>query len=371
MAFDLDKQLGTNNSLKETYKNSAFYFEIPVPAGEYALGSIPNQTVGDTTIFNNGAYLMYLDIGNNAKLEVSRTTIIESMTTKIQTIKTFTGVSIVSAASASNYSNSYCIVLKSGIKGDVEYTLDNNTNVGTVNVDTSIYNSTDNIVGVSFKKGQYSVNLETGKDTDQKQEKEATTIQIDQPKVKTITKDRVSFYDYYDSYSVTNILEVTKTTRTTEEGKEESTPYDIFKAQKNKDGNVSSPSEPPLAFMDKTNTNQLDLSSDKNISDFLGTYDTEIMETKSQENVAFSFSMQSEILGDIEIDFTPVTSLNKDQNSNRYIINGYAISITAKDSTQGSILIYDVKRNGNSYTITFNGANLEEETLTITIPQSA
>jgi hypothetical protein len=48
-------------------QGAAYYFEIPVNSGEYALGSVPGS---------NGAYLMYLDISANAQ-PVSRTVITE------------------------------------------------------------------------------------------------------------------------------------------------------------------------------------------------------------------------------------------------------------------------------------------------------
>ena len=47
--------------------NAMYYFEIPVNAGEYALGSVSGGT---------GAYLIYLDISANAQ-EVNRTTVTE------------------------------------------------------------------------------------------------------------------------------------------------------------------------------------------------------------------------------------------------------------------------------------------------------
>ena len=52
-------------------KNAVYYFEIPVNAGEYALGS---ASTGD------GAYLMYLDIGANAAEKGTRTVISERIT---------------------------------------------------------------------------------------------------------------------------------------------------------------------------------------------------------------------------------------------------------------------------------------------------
>lgn len=44
-----------------TYEGAAYYFEIPVKAGEYAICCDTGET-------NNGAYLMYLDVGANGNL---------------------------------------------------------------------------------------------------------------------------------------------------------------------------------------------------------------------------------------------------------------------------------------------------------------
>ncbi|MBR3646234.1 MAG: hypothetical protein IKN54_07420, partial [Lachnospiraceae bacterium] len=67
LAFDTDwiTHPGTNTQLGDT---NLYYFEIPVNAGEFALGSVEGRT---------GAYLLYLDIAANAQ-RVYRATVIEN-----------------------------------------------------------------------------------------------------------------------------------------------------------------------------------------------------------------------------------------------------------------------------------------------------
>ena len=56
--FDMSWLKDHSYATNATGYNKAFYFEIPVNAGEFALGSVDGKTFG--------AYLMYLDIGANA-----------------------------------------------------------------------------------------------------------------------------------------------------------------------------------------------------------------------------------------------------------------------------------------------------------------
>ena len=87
---------------------AAYYYEIPMNDGEYALGSVDGMY---------GAYLMYLDIGANAK-KVFRTEIIEYFKW-IDEIYSYPRGVFVMAAGTTNASdqNSYCICLKDSYNG--------------------------------------------------------------------------------------------------------------------------------------------------------------------------------------------------------------------------------------------------------------
>lgn len=81
MLFDTE-WIGTGAEIVE---NAVYYFEIPVNAGEYALGSV---TGGD------GAYLMYLDISANRQV-LDKTTIVEVVKTTVYSYHYPLGVAFV------------------------------------------------------------------------------------------------------------------------------------------------------------------------------------------------------------------------------------------------------------------------------------
>ena len=92
------------NSLTSNY---AYYFEIPMNDGEYCLGSVNGGT---------GAYLMYLDIGGNAK-KTFRTEIIEYFKLIEEIYSYPRGVGLISAGSQANDMNSFCVCMKSTYNG--------------------------------------------------------------------------------------------------------------------------------------------------------------------------------------------------------------------------------------------------------------
>ena len=116
------------NTLTQYY---AYYFEIPVNAGEYCLGSVPGGT---------GGYLLYLDIGANAA-KTNRTILYEKFVVTESTYSFPAGVSLISLPSPSSpdltptttviditqlvdASDSACMVIKATALGD--YGIDRN-----------------------------------------------------------------------------------------------------------------------------------------------------------------------------------------------------------------------------------------------------
>ena len=101
----------------------SYYFDIAMNDGEYALGSVPNGGVG--------AYLMYLDIGANAK-KMFRTEIIEyfKMIDELYIHPKGITLTAVSAGITSTDKNAYCIcisdvytgtlTMEKVVNGDVE-----------------------------------------------------------------------------------------------------------------------------------------------------------------------------------------------------------------------------------------------------------
>ncbi len=110
--FDMD-WLKTPNITK----NCGYYFEVPVNAGEYALGSVEGGT---------GAYLLYLDLSANAQ-EVERTKVTEIVTETVTMHSYASGVTVDGADAAGiaftmkpSYTGSFTV--GSGANGTVTYT---------------------------------------------------------------------------------------------------------------------------------------------------------------------------------------------------------------------------------------------------------
>ncbi len=108
---------GSNVSLT---KNAAYYFEIAMNDGEYALGSVEGKA---------GAYLMYLDIGANAA-KTERTILSEHMYIEESEMEYPLGVAIVSSPSTltetiktNNQEHNYlaCVEIEAGHHGVVSF----------------------------------------------------------------------------------------------------------------------------------------------------------------------------------------------------------------------------------------------------------
>ncbi|MBQ2493862.1 MAG: hypothetical protein II520_01355, partial [Bacilli bacterium] len=74
--------------------DALYYFEIPVFAGEYALGSVPSSNSSNTA---KGAYLMYLDIGASAA-RVNRTIVLQTITKNTDVFIYPRGIAIIANA---------------------------------------------------------------------------------------------------------------------------------------------------------------------------------------------------------------------------------------------------------------------------------
>lgn len=121
LRLDSAKQLGKQNSNYTT--DRIYYFEFPMNAGEYCLGSVDGGT---------GAYLLYLDIGANAA-KTQRTTIYEHFTVvenhytypagvALQPLPSTYTATVATITTVVDASDSACVVIKA-------------TSVGTFNID--------------------------------------------------------------------------------------------------------------------------------------------------------------------------------------------------------------------------------------------
>ena len=134
--------------------NRSYYFEIPVNAGEYALGSTQGET---------GAYLVYLDLAANAQL-VERDKTCEEITKSSASSTIPNGVELIDSkvefnSTAINPFNSAFVSINNGTSGSIEYDKDGNvishsatsgTTAEYVNVHGTLIDGNDNTMTVPW-----------------------------------------------------------------------------------------------------------------------------------------------------------------------------------------------------------------------------
>lgn len=140
LVFDLDwirdfKESGapynTTSSGSNTYYNcfdkALVYFELPLNAGEYALGP-------DTQ--REGGYLLYLDIGANAQ-KITRITTYQIVEEYERMYQYPVGVAIVNGTTAIPDIKSSCLEIKSNYSGTITYARDSSGNLVITTTNTS------------------------------------------------------------------------------------------------------------------------------------------------------------------------------------------------------------------------------------------
>lgn len=179
---------------------AVYYFEIPVNAGEYALGS---ASTGD------GAYLMYLDIGANAAEKGTRTVISERITVN----EKISSVPKVGAAFVADVNGTL-----DDIKFNAAFTLLPSF-VGTVGVSrtqSTVTISSDGGGAANNVTGEYASSGTTLKNGD-------VTLSVDGATSRVTVMDRLSLYDYAG-----NSLIVSQRTITTVDSVVGDTVYEQF-----------------------------------------------------------------------------------------------------------------------------------------------
>ena len=129
LVFDLDWIMNPNHT-GDTYflvQNAVYYFEIPVNAGEYALGA--HTRTGTSS--SRGAFLLYLDIGANGDEGSGGGASGQTETTMSATAKQYiypNGVDFLLDGTALNgIENSAAITLPSGTSGDTSFSREGDT----------------------------------------------------------------------------------------------------------------------------------------------------------------------------------------------------------------------------------------------------
>lgn len=164
---------------------AVYYFEIPVNAGEYALGS---ASTGD------GAYLMYLDIGANAAEKGTRTVISERITVN----EKISSVPKVGAAFVADVNGTL-----DDIKFNAAFTLQPSF-VGTVGVSRTQSTVTISSDGGAANNvtGEYASSGTTLKNGDD-------TLSVDGVTSRVTVMDRLSLYDYAGNSLIVSLRTIT------------------------------------------------------------------------------------------------------------------------------------------------------------------
>lgn len=187
MKFDTTWITTPNTSSTEWNNTSVFYFEIPVNAGEYALGSVEGKI---------GAYLMYLDIGANAQL-VNRATVTEKFIQTTYTHKYPTGAT---------FTNDFVTTLTSPIDPSFVGLMTNSKN--SVSVTVSPDNNSLVVTGIDSKNNVYYV--KDGKTVTLNGPPSHTIYSGGKPnKTSSVVIQRTTYYDYnisLDRYTITEVV---------------------------------------------------------------------------------------------------------------------------------------------------------------------
>lgn len=314
VVFDVKKWIEKQSKLTN---DALYYFEIPVNAGEYALGSVSGA---------NGAYLIYLDIGANAQV-VNRTTVTELVKQTRSTYKYAKGISIIDAGTTdTTASNSYCVLIEditSSSGSTVIFFRDSTSSTASVT-----YTNTAEI-SCDYKKEALNLKINN------------TTASIT-PLSETIkTTKRLTYYDYSVNDGTIEVYQLTKETDFDSTTENSTGRYYVIDS----DGNAGDDQTDYSVYdnngkiVDSPTSIEIDTDTDmKQIYQFL---------VESPNGSTEKYTIEFENSGSL-------SSATDDNGYYPYVINGYKFTI--KDSSGADVTCnVTVKQVGDStYTFIFN-----------------
>ena len=312
--FDVESWIEKPSSLTN---NEAYYFEIPVNSGEYALGSVNGKL---------GAYLMYLDIGANAQV-VNRTTVTELVKQTRSTYKYAKGISIIDAGTTDTAdSNSYCVLIEditSSSGSSVTFNRDSTSSSANVT-----YTNTAKI-SCDYKKEALDLKINNA------------TASITPLSESTKTTKRLTYYDYSINDGTIEVYQLTKETDFDSTTENSIGRYYVIDS----DGNAGD--------------DQTDYSVYNDSGTIVDTPTSIEIDTDINMKQIYQFLVESPN-GSTEtytIEFENVGSLSSTIDDNGYypyVINGYKFTIKDSSGTDVTCNV-TVKQVGDStYTFTFN-----------------
>jgi hypothetical protein len=297
-------------------ENAAYYFEIPVDKGEYALGSVPGK---------NGAYLMYLDISANAQ-PISRTVITEYILTVNHRYEYPLGIALVNDPSAS----------KDTIDAlnSVAASLKNNTYNGIFTIAKDANNVTFTTDNVNFSPGYQGDNLILlGKKTD--------GTSFTPPALADIEAERTTSYIKRMTYIDRNLAEPGTTTTVITYN---SAGGAMSFSYTDTNGTTSTPTT--------IVTNTGDLADASTFSET--SIDVSSLATTEASYWYSYFAAKTNVTAAYAFTYTLVDGTVDGQAGKIASITGYTITLTST----GDTLTINVDTLANTYTVTLNGTTV-------------
>ncbi len=193
--IDIQSLASTSDKLN---KAAAYYFEIPVTAGDYVIGSASDSS-------SNNAYLMYLDIGANgnegeSKQTITRTKIFELLEQITQAFTYPTGVYVADFENAAldieKQTQILCIALGSKYTGEAKITRTEDT------ASLTVATSTENNTGVAYYDSDLTLR------NNEKALSDDDYIETDQVITKT---KRLTYYDYNSTTTTLTMFRFSQT----------------------------------------------------------------------------------------------------------------------------------------------------------------
>lgn len=327
-------QIGSGSYSTDVVKR-AFYFEIPVNAGEYALGSVDGK---------EGCYLMYLDIGANAQV-VNRTAVTELVKETRSTYKYAVGISIIKAGMTSGTEdvNSYCILIEdiSSSSGS-EITFDRESSEASSTAKVTYTNEAT--ISCDYKKDSLDLTI-----NDQ-------TCKITPLSSVVKTTSRLTYYDYVLNDGTMQVYQLDKV-----EGFDGTTSSEGQYYMIDADGNKGENQDEYTVYdndgkkIESPTDITIDASSTSLVYEFL-------LEDVNGDTTKYKITVEAS--GSIS------TTVDESTGFYQYVLDGYTFTVTSEEETTATV---SVKKIGeNTYKITINGEDMTSKTeVTITISKDS
>ena len=330
--------IDTQKTLKYDSSNGgcAYFFQIPMNDGEYCMGSPSFSGAA-------GAYLMYLDIGANAK-KIYRTTVYEVITMIEEEFELPKGVGIIVSGGTVSDMNSYCVTIESSYNGKVTF---NRTSSSAATYTESVASTK---VYLSYKHDDLAVN----------------TDEVAEPlSKKETTYERITFYDFAPNAAATTKTILTRKTVVTN-GDTQHAQVTYSREQWSGYTNTSAGTVVPDNKVFIYDSEGYDITAS-----YTSALDFDILEAGTCGAVIYTVRNIYTPEGALTITFVLTTSSTVTDTYTIYTVTGYNISITLTKAdgvpqevtvTDECTVTYD---NHGTYTITING-----QTYTVNVPQT-